>query len=502
MFSNNSVISASPWWIFSPNMDEEIIVNPQRASTPFAHFWEHIFGSCHAPVTLCEDWREDLRALRKIVDVRYVRFHGIFDREIGIYGGVDAAGDLSLNFTRVDLIYDGLLDIGVRPFVELSFMPEELAERHSPHPFWYHPNVAPPRDPRQWYQLIHKFAQHVVERYGIDEVAHWYFEVWNEPNIDFWAGEPKEETYYALYDTTASALKDVSPRLRVGGPSTAQAAWADRFISHCIEKNVPVDFVSTHVYPNDTSQNVFGTDEDIPQSQMVARAVRKVYEQVRSSALPELPIIWSEYNAGFDGVQLDGAYVGAWMANNIRLCAGGLVTEMSYWTFTDAFFEEGGVFRSVFSSGFGLIATGRIPKAAFNAFKILHLLGDQQIAIENASALLTRRSGDGCLVLAIWNYVPPKESGQPKKFNIRSQGTAGALSEAKIHLVDNDHGSPFKTWEKMGRPPFPSRKQQAELRKIAELPPARTAKLTDETLSLLLQPNALAVIEFPGGRTK
>jgi xylan 1,4-beta-xylosidase len=483
-------------------MDEKIIVNPQRTATPFPHFWEHMFGSCHAPVTLSEDWRRDLRALREIIDVRYVRFHGIFGQEIGIYGGVDAAGDLALNFTRVDLVYDGLLDIGVRPFVELSFMPEELAERNSPHPFWYHPNVAPPRDPRQWYQLIRKFAQHLVERYGIDEVAHWYFEVWNEPNIDFWNGEPKEETYLALYDNTVAALKDVSPRLRVGGPSTAQAAWVDRFIRHCAEKNIPVDFVSTHIYPNDTSQNVFGSNENIPQSEMVARAVRKVYEQVRSSARPELPIIFSEYNAGFDGVQLDGPYVGAWLANNIRLCSGGLATEMSYWTFTDAFFEEGGVFRSVFSTGFGLIATGRIPKASFNAFKILHYLGDEQIPVENASALLTRRSEDGCLVLAAWNYVPPKESGRPENVMIQLRGTAEPVSEAKIHLVDDDHGSPFKTWEQMGRPAYPNREQQAELRKVAELPPARVAKLEDQKLPLLLQPNALAVIEFPAARVR
>jgi len=480
-------------------MDGDIIINPQRAATPFPHFWEHMFGSCHAPVTLSEDWRKDLRGLREIIDVQYVRFHGIFGREIGLCGGVDAGGELTLNFTRVDLVYDGLLDIGVRPFVELSFMPEELAERNRVHPFWYHPNVAPPRDSRQWYQFIRKFVQHLVVRYGIDEVAQWYFEVWNEPNLDFWDGEPKEETYFALYDKTVAALKDVSPRLRVGGPATAQAAWIDQFIRHCVENNTPVDFVSTHVYPNDTAQDVFGSNENIPQSEMVARAVRKVYEQVRSSARPELPIIWSEYNAGF-GVQLDAPYVGAWLANNIGLCAGGLAAEMSYWTFTDAFFEEGGVFRSVFAGGFGLIATGRIPKASFNAFKILHHLGDEQIPVENASALLTRRPKDGSLVLATWNYVAPKESGRPENVLIQLQGTAESLIEAKIHLVDDDHGSPLKAWEQMGRPAFPSREQQAELRKAAELPPARLVKFADQKLPLLLQPNALAVIEFPAAR--
>jgi xylan 1,4-beta-xylosidase len=477
-------------------MEPHITINAQSPATAFPHFWEHMFGSCHASVTLCEDWRNDLRSLREIIDVKYVRFHGIFEHQAGIYSGQDAGGKLILNFTRINLIYDGLLEIGVRPFVELSFMPEELAVRPSPHPFWYHPNVAPPRDPRQWYQLIFQFAHHLVERYGIEEVAEWYFEVWNEPNIDFWTGEPKEETYYDLYDVAASALKEVNQRLRVGGPATAQAAWVDRFIKHCVEKNSPVDFVSSHIYPNDTALNVFGRDEDIPQSEMVALAVRKVYQQVQASARPELPIIWSEYNAGFDGVQLDSPYVGAWVANNIRQCTGGLVTEMSYWTFTDAFFEEGGVFKSVFSSGFGLIATGRIPKASFNAFKILHYLGDQQLALDNTSALLTRRSSDGNLVLALWNYIPPRETGQSRVVTIDLQGFEETPERAKLFLVDEDHGSPFKSWQAMGSPDFPSLEQQAALRKAAVLPLPSIAKLPDGQLSVSLQPNALAVIEF------
>jgi len=481
-------------------MDEQIIVDAQSPAAPFPHFWEHMFGSCHASVTLCEDWRKDLRALREIVDVKYVRFHGIFEHQVGIYGGQDAASNLILNFTRVNLVYDGLLEIGVFPFVELGFMPEEMAERPSPHSFWYHPNVAPPRDPRQWYQLIFQFARHLVERYGIEQVADWYFEVWNEPNIDFWTGEPKEETYYDLYDITASALKDVNPRLRVGGPATAQAAWVDRFIQHCVEKDVPVDFVSTHVYPNDTALNVFGKDEIIPQSQMVALAVRKVYEQVKASARPQMPIILSEYNAGFVGAQLDSPYVGAWLANNIRLCAGGLATEMSYWTFTDAFFEEGGVFKSVFDSGFGLIATGRIPKASFNAFKILHYLGDQQVALDSTSALLTRRSADGGLVLALWNYIPPRESGQSKTVNIQVRGLEKNPEQVRIFLVDDDHGSPLKTWYAMGSPDFPSLDQQDLLRKAAKLPPPLTTKLVDGQFSISLQPHALAVIEFAGRR--
>ncbi|HYY31575.1 MAG TPA: hypothetical protein VE860_26770 [Chthoniobacterales bacterium] len=479
-------------------MEGSIIIDAESPATPFPHFWEHMFGSCHASTTLCEDWRKDLRAVKEIVDVRFVRFHGIFERQVGLYDGMDADGKLKLNFTRTDLIYDGILEIGVRPFVELGFMPNEMASRPILHSFWYQPNVAPPRDPDQWHELIFKFARHLVERYGIDEVAEWYFEVWNEPNLDFWAGDPQEESYYGLYDLTATALKEVSPRLRVGGPATAQAAWVDRFIQHCVDKNAPVDFVSTHAYPNDTAMNVLGTEESISQSEMVARAVRKVYRQVKASPRPDLPIIFSEYNAGFDPGILDSPYVGAWLANNIRLCAGGFVSEMSYWTFTDAFFEERGPFKSVFENGFGLIATGRIPKASFNAFKILHFLGDEQLALESATALLTRHSRDGRLVLAVWNYVLPGNLRSPRSLNIHFTRFPRDSQHARIHLVDDDHGSPFKTWKAIGSPDFPGREQQVALRMAAELPPPTIVEISKANLGLTLQSNALAVIEFLG----
>ena len=164
----------------------------------------------------------------------------------------DPAGKPIYNFSYVDQIYDGLLQIGVRPFVELSFMPKKLAaEPQMMQDFWYKPNVSPPKELRKVGRIVRQFAQHLVARYGIDEVSQWYFEVWNEPNLDFWAGVPKEQTYFQLYDPAARALKEVSPRLRVGGPATAQAAWADPSSNTPSKENVPVDFVSTHVYGND-----------------------------------------------------------------------------------------------------------------------------------------------------------------------------------------------------------------------------------------------------------
>ncbi len=152
--------------------------------------------------------------MRETTAIRYVRFHAIFHDENGVYDR-DAQGRPVYNFNYVDQIYDGLLENQVRPFVGFGFMPRKLsAEPPVFHPFWYRPVVSPPADYAKWGDLVRAFARHMIERYGIDEVAQWYFEVWNEPNIDFWAGKPHESTYYELYSSAANALKDVSPRLR------------------------------------------------------------------------------------------------------------------------------------------------------------------------------------------------------------------------------------------------------------------------------------------------
>jgi xylan 1,4-beta-xylosidase len=412
---------------------------------------------------------------------------------VGVYDETPE-GQPIYNFSYVDQIYDGLLQNGVRPFVELSFTPKKLAARPSPHPFWYKPDVSPPKDWSRWGGLVESFARHVVERYGIDEVSRWYFEVWNEPNIDFWAGEPKESTYEQLYDTAAESLKRVSPRLRVGGPATAQAAWIDRFIRHAVDRQVPIDFVSTHVYANDTSKDVFGTDEAIPRTEMLGRAVRKVYDQVRSSPRPDLPIVWSEYNASYktEPNVTDAPFMGPWLANTIRQCDG-LADMMSYWALSDVF-EEQGVVKQPFYGGYGLIAAGGLPKPAFNAFKLLHRLGTSRIVNGSSSALITRRD-DGTLAIAVWNLVLPEEQGASKSFTI-----AGTLlndrRRAAISRVDPSHGSVLVAYDEMGRPPYPTREQLETLRKAAELGPPETVGLEGGQVTVTLPPHGLALIEI------
>jgi xylan 1,4-beta-xylosidase len=451
-----------------------------------------MFGSGRAILSLREDYRSDLRAVKQITDFTYVRFHGVFNDEAGIYSE-DDHGQPVYNFSYIDQIYDGLIAAGVRPFVEISFMPNQLAASHMLHVFWYHPNIAPPKDWERWNNLVTAFAQHLIERYGMDEVAQWYFEVWNEPNLDFWGGQPKQETYWELYDHTATTLKKVSPRLRVGGPATAQAAWADAFIKHCAEKHVPVDYVSTHVYANDSAHDVFGTEENIPRDRMVCRAVEKVHNQIKASAMPNLPLIWSEFNASYknEPAVTDSIYMGPWMADTVRQCDG-LVDMMSYWTFSDVF-EEQGVVKTPFYGGYGLIAEDDIPKPAFNVFKLLHELGDERIQLDSNSGLLTRRK-DGTLVLAVWNYAAPGESASAKTMNLELRNTH--RKQALVSRVDAEHGDVHRIYERMGSPRYPTRKQIAELQKAAELPQPEAIHVQQDKFKITLPSQGLAVIEL------
>jgi xylan 1,4-beta-xylosidase len=477
---------------FAQSQPAVILVDANAPAHPFPHFWEQMFGSGRAILSLRDSYRHDLREVKQATGFEYIRFHAIFHDEVGLYGE-DAQGHAIYNFSYVDQIYDGLLANGVKPFVELSFMPKKLAAADMPHAFWYKQNVSPPRDWEKWDALIAAFTKHLVDRYGIQEVSQWYFEVWNEPNIDFWGGNPKQSTYWDLYDHTARAVKSVSPKLRIGGPATAQAAWADAFIQHCTEKNVPVDFVSSHVYGNDTSQDVFGTKEDIPRDKMVCRAVDKVHRQIKASSKPDLPLIWSEFNASYKNEPdvTDSTYMGPWMADTIRQCDG-LVDIMSYWSFSDVF-EEQGVIKTPFYGGYGLMAEDGIPKPAFNDFKLLHELGDQRLALDSNSALLTRRH-DGTLVLAVWNYAPPGEAGAAQTFMLQFKNSHA--TRATVSVVDRNHGDVRPAYEKMGSPQYPTMSQVEVLRKAAELPAPETRAVKNGELTLTLPAQALAVIEL------
>jgi xylan 1,4-beta-xylosidase len=320
--------------------------------------------------------------------------------------------------------------------------------------------------------------------------------VWNEPNLDFWAGEPKQATYWTLYDHTARSLKAVSTQLRVGGPATAQAAWVPAFLRHCSENHVPVDFVSTHVYGDDKAKDVFGTTEPLTRRHMVCRAVQKVHTEIKASPFPSMPLIWTEFNASWSNHPevTDAPFMGPWLAETIRQCDG-FVQEMSYWTFSDVF-EEQGVVKRPFYGGFGLIAAGGIPKPAFNAFALLHGLGEQRLANTAAGTLVTRRS-DGTLVLALWNYAEAGEQSPVRKVTLRL--THSDARSVSVQSIDDQHGNVYPAYERMGAPRYPTQRELAQLREAAAVPGAITRLLQSGELELEIPSDGLVLVTVAAG---
>jgi xylan 1,4-beta-xylosidase len=473
-----------------------ITINVHQPARPFPHYWERMFGSPRAVNTMRESYGADLSTVKLATGFGYVRFHGILNDEVGLYNEAEP-GRPRYNFTYVDEIYDALLAKGVRPFVEFSFMPLSLASGEGPKDFFYRANVSPPKDWNLWQDMIQNLARHLIDRYGIQEVSQWYFEVWNEPNIDFWAGEPRQTTYFRLYDTTAKALKQVSPLLRVGGPSTAQAAWVSDFIRHTSTNHIPVDFVSTHAYGNDPSRQLSANYKTATRRDVVVREVRKVHEEVKASALPGLPIIISEFNASSDeDIKItDSAFMGPWLAYTIAQCDG-LVDTMAYWSFTDSF-DAQGVPQRPFHGGLGLIATGHIPKASFNVFALLHQLGETRIPVDSDSVLATRRD-DGRLAVAVWNYAPAGEGALSRRYTLELEGAAG-ISRAILYRVDPEHSSARPAWEAMGKPDFPTREQQQILRLAGRMSPPEIRTIppgNHPSLSLMVPPYGLVLVIF------
>ena len=473
---------------------EEMAIDAAAPGRPFPHFWERMMGSGRAALSLRDSYRQDLRAVKAATGLAYVRFHAIFHDELGVYAE-DGVGKPVFNFQYVDQVYDGLLAAGVRPFVELGFMPRALAARLDYHPFWYRPVVSPPRRYAAWDRLIDAFARHLVERYGLDEVAQWYFEVWNEPNLDFWTGRPAQTTYFELYDHTAKALKQVSPRLRVGGPATAQAAWVDAMIAHAAKAQVPLDFVSTHFYGDD--KPVAGGVPSGPHGAVCA-AVRKVRDEIAASAMPHLPLFISEFNATFKAGEpiLISPFMGPLLADTISRCDG-LAEMMSYWTFSDVF-EEQGVIRGPFLGGYGLIGVDGIRKPAFAAFAALHRLGEERLPVEAENVLATRRS-DGRLIVAVWNG-PDKEAVSevpppPLDVILTLRGIDPEAS-GSIVRVDAGHGDALGLFREMDSPTYPNASQIEALRQAGEPGPPASVKLTGSRLDLQIPRNGLAVIEI------
>jgi len=378
------------------------------------------------------------------------------------------------SFYNVDQVFDFLLSIGMKPFIELGFMPDALASGTRT-VFNYKGNITPPKDYDAWADLIATLTRHLVDRYGITEVCSWFFEVWNEPNLQFfWAGTQQE--YFRLYESAARVIKDVDSTLRVGGPATSMNDWIDDFVAFCRAGNVPVDFISTHNYPTDQIlwERFVVNNEPLTLEAMLAviqskltfnrRDIMTLFTQRACAEADGLPLYYTEWSA----TQGDGSASAAFVAK-VLADLQGLVEGYSYWTFTDLF-EEGGQPSIPYHNGFGLMNIYGIPKPVYRLFEILHGMGTRRLPVDSNRTdpveLLAIKDDDGISLLAYY-FTLQAETTQPEEIVI-SMPDYRASSAEEIRL-DASNCNPEQAWITMGRPEYPTHDQLETLRQAAQV---------------------------------
>src|ERR1035437_7049772 len=374
-------------------------------------------------------------------------------------------GSLAFRWAQVDKVLDALQRLGLRPRVELSSMPVALASGTTTVFDWGW-NATPPRDYAEWGQLVGVFARHCLDRYGLDEIAQWYFEVWNEPNIDFWTGSQKD--YWKLYDTSATALKAVSPRLRVGGPVSAHAEWVADLIAHCSTAGVPLDFISTHIYAQDEWVK-YPDRKGSPHKpgMFVPDVVRGVRETVRRSAMPDLEVHLTEWNSlvplpngeiAWDNNQsLDEASAAATVCD-LATAVDGDCDTFCWWEASDVI-GEGGIPQSEFSGTYGLLTPNGLPKSTFNAFRFLNRLRGGRLELRHETlapgrGLVATAEGHNLQVLLWYRDLSVYGVGteQPWTGTLEMPWTESAKPVLVQERITAGAGSCYETLQSLGTP--------------------------------------------------
>lgn len=510
------------------------------AKKPLDRYWELCIGSCHAATALREDYRRMLKRCHNELGFKYLRFHGLFDDDMSVVKKPLFSEKLVLSFTNIDNIYDFLLSIGMKPFVELSFMPTALASGNTTI-FNYKGNTSPPADYEKWEWFIKKFINHLIDRYGRGEVRQWYFEIWNEPNLGgagspygFWSGDMDE--YFKLYKVTAEAVKSCDKTLRVGGPATSNNAWIPEFLDFCEKSGAPVDFVSTHHYPTDVVlgygvedsanfvnplnvsdmeqvQDVMRMAKDggeefeefkkqysVFQSQIWAHVERGVLTDMTKRALSEtrgLPLYYTEWGS-LAGLKSDSDFGASFIAKTI-LDGVDLVKGYSFWTFSDII-EESGQESDEFFGGFGLMTQHGIPKAPYRAFELLHKLnGDlyENVCREETVDIYAVKNNDinGVQLLAV-NHNSLLHDIDKHDIDV-SLKNGGKCVDAEIIRLDKYNGNACEKWLANGSKPYLTKGEIETLKGVCEL--RREAQSFENTdngvkLTLTLPPMGTALI--------
>lgn len=489
------------------------IIDVRVKTEPFTHYWSVGVGAGRANEGLRAGWLEHLQLVKKNCGFRYVRMHGLFHDDMFVYFR-KPDGKVVYNWQYIDELYDRMLAIGVKPFVELGFFPKDMAAENSKTQMWWKGYVSVDRNNfGKWHDLIKAFTQHIVDRYGINEVLTWYFEVWNEPNLTGTGGffHGTKSDYFRLYKEAVTAIKSIDERLKVGGPATSnfiadhrhdgeildhsqsrfytqeeinkqqwKGVWIEDFLHYCEKENLPVDFISTHPYPTD-----YALDPETGRGKGAIRYVHSLKDdiqwlrqQLADSKYPEAEIHLTEWSTGpnsrdrMHDILPPAAYI---IKTNLDCI--GLANSLMYWTFTDVFEEKGGG-EEIFHGGFGMINFQGLVKPSFHAYRMLNQLGDEKIYYKDP-LFISRSSKTGKLSAIAFNYPKEYEQTVPSMQNFTNYMNASSktldivLEELnpnacfEIEVLDKMHGNVYDAYLNMGAPHSPNIREIEFLRQKA-----------------------------------
>jgi xylan 1,4-beta-xylosidase len=465
---------------------------------PLRHAWRECVGSCHAPTALRADWQRQLARAHAELGVRRVRFHGLLSDDMGTLVCQDER--FLFSFFNVDRVFDFLLSIGMKPLVELSFMPGALSSDGNS-VFRYRANVTPPRRMEDWTLLITRLVGHWVERYGVDEVAQWPLEVWNEPNlVAFWTGG--QARYFELFRATWQAVKAISPRLQVGGPATAANGWLAEFDAYCTANGCRADFISTHYYPTDA----FGSIDTDTVSQLADAPMDVLRQRAREAraVAGARPLYYTEWNSTSNprDEMHDGPFCAA-LAARFALDVDDVVDAASWWTFTDIFEEN--YFPSVpFHGGFGLLNLYGVAKPVYRAFELVGRLGTRRWPVDGAHATVSVHVGgaaDGTsTTVLLTNVALPRHPVADTRVAVRLAGLGGRRPRAaSVVRIDATHANAKAAWLAMGAPEYPHPYQVEALHAasaLVEEPLAVAAAGARLALAVDVPANAMALVRI------
>lgn len=479
-------------------MKVQYTIDTRKPARPYPHYWEMSVGSCHAATLLREDVRNQIRAARQEIGFRYIRFHGLLDDDMSVViKPMFPTAPNRYSFFNIDSIFDFLLSIGMKPFVELGFMPEVLASGKTTC-FHYKGNVTMPASDAAWQDLIRALIRHLIDRYGLTEVQSWFFEVWNEPNLRFFF-DGTQEDYFHLYQLTANAIKSVEPTLKVGGPATSNNMWIPELREFCEKNGVALDFISTHHYPSDDPLSRMGMngpgtkghsfDEDTVNQMMaldpeerqkilaaylhpVNTNPRNILAQLTKKAKAEagdLPLYYTEWNVGHYDTSYAAAGVAMTLADNE-----GLVEGYSYWCISDIF-EEFGLNGLPFNNEFGLVSVYGVRKPLYRLFEALHQAGAERLEVigdAHRTAEVLALTDENKVTIFAYNHDIEERDIQAQEMELT---VLGSFRSAKMAVIDAAHTSPLAAWEAQGKPSYPTAaqlQQQHEASKLVYTPAA------------------------------